>query len=98
MNKIIGPSVGADLSRPPPLYRPSLDVPISRLIRLCTSSAEKRIMQMFHLPILSDTQHTTDRLQPTPGGIPLTTEDVSKTFAARSAAAEALQHVGLDMA
>ena len=26
MNKIIGTSVGADLSRPPPIYRPSMHV------------------------------------------------------------------------
>src|SRR5438046_4093287 len=90
-NKIIWPSVGADLSRPPPMYRLSLDVPISRLIRLCTSSAEKRIIQMFHLSILSDTQHTTDRPQTTPGGIPLKIEGVSKTFTGRSGAVEALQ-------
>ncbi len=31
MNKIIRSSVGADLSRPQPIYRPSVDVPISRL-------------------------------------------------------------------
>ncbi len=29
-NKLIWPSVGADLSRPAPIYRPSLDVPLSR--------------------------------------------------------------------
>src|SRR6266536_3239718 len=55
-------------------------------------------MQMFHLSILSDTQHTTDRPQPTPGGIPLKIEGVSKTFAGRSGAVEALQHVDLDVA
>src|SRR5438876_12191177 len=55
-------------------------------------------MQMFHLSILSDTQHITDRPQPIPGGIPLKTEGVSKTFTARSGAVEALQHVDLDVA
>jgi hypothetical protein len=30
-DKITRPSVGADLSRTPPIYRPSVDVPISRL-------------------------------------------------------------------
>jgi len=55
-------------------------------------------MQMFHLSILSDTQHTTDRPQTTPGGIPLKIEGVSKTFAGRSGAVEALQHVDLDVA
>ena len=53
---------------------------------------------MFHLSILSDTQHTTDRPQPTPGGIPLKIEGVSKTFTGRSGAVEALQHVDLDVA
>jgi len=55
-------------------------------------------MQMFHLSILSDTQHTTDRSQPTPGGIPLKIEGVSKTFTGRAGAVEALQHVDLDVA
>ena len=32
MNKITQPSVGADLSRPPPMYRPSVGVPLSRLL------------------------------------------------------------------
>jgi len=31
MNNILRPTVGADLSRPAPIYRPSLDVPISGL-------------------------------------------------------------------
>ncbi len=39
INKILRTSVGADLSRPPPIYRPSLDVPISRLIHKCVLSA-----------------------------------------------------------
>ena len=30
INKIIETSVGADLSRPPPIYRPSVDIPLSR--------------------------------------------------------------------
>ncbi len=29
-DKIVWPSVGADLSRPAPIYRPSLDFPLSR--------------------------------------------------------------------
>ena len=29
INKLIGASVGADLSRTPPIYRPSLDFPVS---------------------------------------------------------------------
>jgi hypothetical protein len=33
MNKLIRTPVGADLSRPPPIYRPSLDVPLSGLFR-----------------------------------------------------------------
>jgi len=53
---------------------------------------------MFHLSVLSDTQHITDRPQPIPGGIPLKIEGVSKTFTARSGAVEALQHVDLDVA
>jgi hypothetical protein len=31
VNKIIRLSVGADLSRTPPIYRPSVDVPVSEL-------------------------------------------------------------------
>ena len=52
---------------------------------------------MFHLSILSDTQHATDRPQAPPGGIPLRIEGVSKTFIARSGVVEALQHVDLDV-
>ena len=33
-NEIFRPSVGADLSRTPPIYRPSVDSPLSRFIRL----------------------------------------------------------------
>src|SRR5215467_3324766 len=62
------------------------------------NSLEKRIMQMFHLSILSDIQHATDRSQTAPGGIPLKSEDVSKTFIGRTGAVEALQHVDLDVA
>ncbi len=29
INKLIQPSVGADLSRTPPIYRPSVDVTVS---------------------------------------------------------------------
>ncbi len=53
---------------------------------------------MFHLSILSDTQHATVRPQPAPGGIPLKIEGVSKTFTGRAGAVEALQHVDLDVA
>jgi len=30
MNKLIHSAVGADLSRPSPIYRPSVDVPLSK--------------------------------------------------------------------
>ena len=33
-NNILRPSVGADVSRTPPMYRPSVDSPLSRFIRL----------------------------------------------------------------
>jgi len=32
INKLLRPPVGADLSRTPPIYRPLLAVPLSRLI------------------------------------------------------------------
>ena len=35
MNKIIQASVGADLSRPSPIHRPSVGVPQSRLVSYC---------------------------------------------------------------
>src|SRR5260370_424342 len=38
INKIIGITVGADLSRPSPIYRPSVDAPISRFICLSALS------------------------------------------------------------
>ncbi len=53
---------------------------------------------MFHLSLLSDTQPTTGKSEPTPGGIPLRIEGVSKTYAGRSGAVEALQPVDLDVA
>jgi hypothetical protein len=34
MNKILQPSVGADVSRPSPIYRPSVDALISEMILL----------------------------------------------------------------
>jgi len=32
INKLIQTSVGADLSRPAPIYRPSVDFPVSGLV------------------------------------------------------------------
>ena len=53
---------------------------------------------MFHLSILSDTQQATERPQPTPGGIPLKIEGVSKTFVGRAGSVEALRPVNVDIA
>ncbi len=38
INKLLRASVGADLSRTPLIYRPSVDIPISRLISPCALS------------------------------------------------------------
>jgi hypothetical protein len=52
-NTIIRPSVGADLSRTPPIYRPSLVVPLSALFfeTVLSAFAGFRTIQMKKLNI-----------------------------------------------
>jgi len=42
-NKLFRPSVGADLSRTPPIYRPPVGIPLSGLFFETALSAPKRI-------------------------------------------------------
>ena len=57
MNKLFRPSVGADLSCTPPIYRPSVDVSISCFICSCASLRPyespgkiKHLAEYYHAP------------------------------------------------
>jgi hypothetical protein len=60
-NKITGISVGADLSRPSPIYRPSVAFLKSRLMCLCILSRTSPIMLMYKItwtPVGADLSRT----------------------------------------